>query len=34
LVEERAQQHGTDDGHESEVIGAAQDLRSLLRPLV
>jgi hypothetical protein len=34
LVEEHAQQHGTDDGHESEVIGAAQDLRSLLRPLV
>jgi hypothetical protein len=34
LVEDHAQQHGTDDGHESEVIGAAQDLRSLLRPLV
>jgi hypothetical protein len=34
LVEAHARQTGTDDDHESEVIGAAQDLRSLLRPLV
>lgn len=34
LVEAHAGATAADDDHESEVIGAAQDLRSLLRPLV
>jgi hypothetical protein len=34
LVEAHAQDIGPDNDHESEVIGAAQELRSLLRPYV